>query len=129
MAFSFLPLQSAYSFWICSERLPLYLTPSRSRGGGGGGGDQQAEPPPVGDEEQPPGKQFRQPVQVEMCPSVCREVERKCPFFILGHEDDKAAGNPSFICKGRNTGAEARNGVVRMKNQKGAHLRLDWHNG
>lgn len=39
-----------------------------------------------------------------MCPSVCREVERKCPFFILGHEDDKAAGNPSFICKGRTIG-------------------------
>ena len=64
-------------------------------GGESSGGDQEHQR--RGEE-----REFRQPVQVEMCPSVCREVERKCPFFILGHEDDKAAGNPSFICKGRN---------------------------
>ena len=81
--------------------MPLYLTPSRSRGGGGG--DQVGDQQPVtsngsGDQAE---EREREAVQVEMCPSVCREVERKCPFFILGHEDDKAAGNPSFICKGR----------------------------
>ena len=96
----FLHFQDAYAFWICSYYLPLYLTPSGSRGGGGGGGGDQQ---PVtsnsgGDQEE---EEEREAVQVEMCPSVCREVERKCPFFILGHEDDKAAGNPSFICKGR----------------------------
>ena len=58
-------------------------------------GDQREDEGEDEDEEE------REAVQVEMCPSVCREVERKCPFFILGHEDDKAAGNPSFICKGR----------------------------
>ena len=108
----FLHFQNAYAFWICSNYLPLYLTSSKSRGGGDHVGDQQ---PVTSDGESSSSRvdqredegedeeeeEEREAVQVEMCPSVCREVERKCPFFILGHEDDKAAGNPSFICKGR----------------------------
>ena len=95
-------LQNAYAFWICSHHLPLYLTPSRSRGSSDHGDQQQQEQPVTSDQGDQVEEEEREAVKVEMCPSVCREVERKCPFFILGHEDDKAAGNPSFICKGRN---------------------------
>ena len=96
-----LPFQNAYAFWICSYHLPLYLTPSRSRGSDHSD-QQQQEQPVTSDQIEEEEEREREAVKVEMCPSVCREVERKCPFFILGHEDDKAAGNPSFICKGRN---------------------------
>jgi hypothetical protein len=40
-------------------------------------------------------------IKVESCQSVCKEVEKRCPFLIKGLEDDKAAGNPSFLCKGK----------------------------
>jgi hypothetical protein len=39
-------------------------------------------------------------VRVDACGSVCREVEMKCPFLIMEGEENKAAGNPSFTCKG-----------------------------
>ena len=97
-----LPFQNAYAFWICSYHLPLYLTPSRSRGSDHSDQQQQEQPVTSDQIEEEEEEREREAVKVEMCPSVCREVERKCPFFILGHEDDKAAGNPSFICKGRN---------------------------
>jgi hypothetical protein len=44
-------------------------------------------------------------MKVESCQSVCKEVEKTCPFLIKGLEDDKAAGNPSFLCKGKHQGS------------------------
>ena len=64
--------QESYNFWTCSIFLPLYL-----------------RHPDTG-----------QVMKVESCQSVCKEVEKTCPFLIKGLEDDKAAGNPSFLCKG-----------------------------
>jgi len=64
--------QESYNFWTCSYYLPLYLRHPFSA----------------------------IPVTVKPCQSVCKEVEKTCPFLIKGPDDDKAAGNPSFICKG-----------------------------
>jgi hypothetical protein len=66
-------LQESYNFWACSFYLPLYLRHPSSE----------------------------MPVTVKPCQSVCKEVEKTCPFLIKGPDDDKAAGNPSFICKGK----------------------------
>ena len=93
-------LQAAYSFWVCSNHLPLYLRPTEyeaTRADTDGSSSQQQQSSSSSGQQQ---RQRPPPVQINPCGSVCREVERRCPFFIKGEEDDRAAGNPSFICKG-----------------------------
>ncbi|XP_059082273.1 uncharacterized protein LOC131879840 [Tigriopus californicus] len=110
--------KAAYAYWTCSTHLPLYLTPSigderpsttqksssfndshTSFGSGDGPEDSRSgsESSDGGGEAQ--SERRPEAVPLNGCGSICREVERKCPFFIKGLEDDKAAGNPSFICK------------------------------
>lgn len=110
--------KAAYAYWTCSTHLPLYLTPSigdersftppqsssfhdsHTSSGSGDGSEDFRD----GSESSEGGRETRserrhEAVPLNGCGSICREVERKCPFFIKGLEDDKAAGNPSFICK------------------------------
>ena len=65
--------QEAYTFWICSTHLPMWLLNSDNKNS----------------------------VKVEACQSTCLTVEKQCPFLIKGTEDDMASGNPSFMCKGK----------------------------
>ena len=65
--------QEAYTFWICSTHLPMWLLNSDNKNS----------------------------VKVEACQSACLTVEKQCPFLIKGTEDDMASGNPSFMCKGK----------------------------
>ena len=65
--------QEAYTFWICSTHLPMWLLNSDNK----------------------------KSVKVEACQSTCLTVEKQCPFLIKGTEDDMASGNPSFMCKGK----------------------------
>ncbi len=82
---------------MCSNHLPLYLTPSTRESDEG-----VVAASAAGGVVSSPSPGLRPPVvQIRACGSVCREVERQCPFFILNTEEDKAAGNPSFICKGK----------------------------
>ena len=64
--------QSAYTYWLCSIRLPLYLR------------------------HQDTSEEHK----VEACQEVCLDVEKKCPFQVKEKDTDRAAGNPSFICEG-----------------------------
>jgi hypothetical protein len=82
--------ESSESLSSSSSSSDASSSAAASDGGGGGADEDEVEVP-------------RETVQVEVCGSVCRDVERRCPFFIKGTENDKAAGNPSFICKGRMT--------------------------
>ena len=68
----FFVFQEAYTFWICSTHLPMWLLNPDSN----------------------------KSVKVEACKSTCLSVEKRCPFLIKGTEDDMASGNPSFMCKG-----------------------------
>jgi hypothetical protein len=66
--------KEAYTFWICSTHLPMWLLNSDNKNS----------------------------VKVEACQSTCLTVEKQCPFLIKGTEDDMASGNPSFMCKDAN---------------------------
>lgn len=96
--------QSAYAFWVCSSYLSLYLIPTPAEAGSAAvatGEDPSSASAAAGSGSS--SSQRRTPVKLDPCGSVCRAVEKSCPFFILGFEEDKAAGNPSFTCKGMPT--------------------------
>jgi len=82
---------------VCSNHLPLYLTPTEAKPSPE---EMQKENVERKASSSSSSKLRAPPVEVRACGSVCREVERQCPFLIKMTEEDKAAGNPSFLCKG-----------------------------